>query len=226
MSGVDFTFTDALVVLIILLSAVFAYFRGFVRETLSIGAWIGAAFAALYGFRHARPIARQLISVDMIADAAAVLVVFIVALLVFSLISGFISRRIQGSALSAVDRSLGFAFGIARGVVVVCLILLAINWAVPREQRPDWLVRARTLPAIEMGAQWLLNLLPRDAKSETRSAADETRRKAEQAIDLKRSYDRLVSPQPQPANPDAAQDRQGYNADQRREFDRLIRSTN
>lgn len=226
MTGVDFTFADGLVVVIILLSAMFAYFRGFVRETLAIGAWVGAGLAALYGFRHARPIARQFISVDMIADATAVLVVFIAALIVFSLFSGFISRRIQGSALSAVDKSLGFAFGIARGVVIVCLAMLAINWAVPKEQRPDWLVRARTLPAIEMGAQWLLNLLPRDARSETRTAADETRRKAEQAIEAKRSYDRLVSPRPQAANPDASQDRQGYNADQRRDLDSLIRTTN
>jgi len=223
MNAFPVTFTDGLVVGIILLSGLFAFFRGFVREALAIGAWVGAALAALYGFKHARPIARQFISVDMIADAVAGATLFIVALIILSMISGAISRRVQDSGLSALDRSLGFLFGLARGAVIVCLALLVVNWAVPREQRPDWIANAKTLPAIEAGAQMLLNLLPREATSQTRAAADDARRKAETAVELKRSYDRLVSPQPQ-ANPGAQEARPGYNAEQRRDLDGLIRS--
>ena len=224
MTAVPFSFTDGLVVGIILLSGLFAFFRGFVREALAIGTWIGAAFAALYGFKYARPIARQFITVEMIADVTAAAVLFITALIVLSIISGPISRRVQASALSALDRSLGFLFGLARGAVIVCLALLIVNWAIPKDQRPDWITSARTLPAIETGAQWLLNLLPREATSQTRAAADEARRKAEQAMDTKRSLDRLISPQPQP-NPAAQEPRPGYNAEQRRDLDGLIRTT-
>ena len=224
MSGLGITFTDGLVAAVILLSGFFAFFRGFVREALAIGAWIGAALAALYGFKHARPIARQFISIEMIADGTAVVVVFIVALIVLNLISGAISRRVQDSALLALDRSLGFLFGLARGAVIVCLALLVVNWAVPKDQRPDWIANAKSLPMVEIGAQWLLNLLPREAKSETRAAADDAKRKAEQALELKRSYDRLVNPQPQ-ANPGAQDARQGYNAEQRRDLDGLLRTT-
>jgi membrane protein required for colicin V production len=219
MSALPFTFTDGLV-----LSGFFAFFRGFVREALAIGAWVGAALAALYGFKYAKPIARQFISVDMIADATAAAVLFIVALIILSMISGAISRRVQDSGLSALDRSLGFLFGLARGAVIVCLALLVVNWAVPRDQRPDWIANAKTLPAIETGAQWLLNLLPREATSQTRAAADDARRKAEAAAELKRSYDRLINPQPQ-ANPGAQEQRPGYNAEQRRDLDGLIRTT-
>ncbi len=224
MTGVPFTFTDGLVVGIILLSGLFAFFRGFVREALAIGTWIGAAFAALYGFKYVRPIARQFITVEMIADVTAAAVLFIAALIVLSIVSGPISRRVQASALSALDRSLGFLFGLARGAVIVCLALLVVNWAVPKGQRPDWITGARTLPAIEMGAQWLLNLLPREATSQGRAAADEAKRKADQAMELKRSYERLTNPQPQP-NPAAQEARPGYNAEQRRDLDGLIRTT-
>ena len=224
LTAVPFSFTDGLVVGIILLSGLFAFFRGFVREALAIGTWIGAAFAALYGFKYARPIARQFITVERIADVTAAAVLFITALIVLSIISGPISRRVQASALSALDRSLGFLFGLARGAVIVCLALLVVNWAIPKDQRPDWITSARTLPAIETGAQWLLNLLPREATSQTRAAADEARRKAEQAMDTKRSLDRLISPQPQP-NPAAQEPRPGYNAEQRRDLDGLIRTT-
>jgi membrane protein required for colicin V production len=224
MNALAFTLTDGLVIGIILLSGVFAFFRGFVKESLAIGAWVGAAFAALYGFKHLRPITRQFIAIDMIADVTTGAVLFIAALIVLSLISGAISRRVQDSRLSAVDRSLGFIFGVARGAVIVCLALLVVNWAVPREQRPDWISHAKTLPAIEQGAQWLLNLLPREATSQTRAAADDARRKVEAAADAKRSLDRLISPPPQ-ANPGAQEERPGYTADQRRDLDGLIRKT-
>jgi len=224
MNALAFTVTDGIVIAIILLSGLFAFFRGFVKEALAIGAWVGAALAALYGFKYARPITRQFITVEMIADVTTGAVLFIAALIVLSLISGAISRRVQDSRLSAVDRSLGFLFGVARGGVIVCLALLVVNWAVPREQRPDWIAQAKTLPAIEQGAQWLLNLLPREATSQTRAAADDAKRKAEQAIELKRSYDRLVSP-PAQANPGAQGERPGYTADQRRDLDGLIRKT-
>ncbi|MSP50455.1 MAG: CvpA family protein [Alphaproteobacteria bacterium] len=224
MTGIPFTLTDGLVAAVILLSGLFAFFRGFVREALAIGAWVGAVVAALYGFRYARPIARQLISVDTIADATAGIVPFIVALIVLSVISNALARRVQDSVLSAVDRSLGFLFGLVRGAVVVCLALLVVNWAVPKEQRPEWIANARSLPTIEIGAQWLLNLLPREVKSDTRATADDARRKIEAAVEEKRRFDRLVNPQPQ-ANPGAQEARPGYNAEQRRDLDVLIRTT-
>ncbi|MBM3548428.1 MAG: CvpA family protein [Alphaproteobacteria bacterium] len=224
MSAIPFTMTDGLVVAIILLSGIFAFFRGFVKESLAIGAWVGAALAALYGFKYARPIARQFITVEMIADVTAAVVPFIASLIVLSLVSGALSRRVQDSRLSAVDRSLGFLFGVARGAVIVCLALLVVNWAVPRDQRPEWISEAKTLPAIERGAQWLLNLLPREATSQSWAAADDAKRKAEQAMELKRSYDRLVSP-PAQANPGAREERPGYTADQRRDLDGLVRKT-
>jgi membrane protein required for colicin V production len=222
--GLPLTMADGIVAAVILLSGLFAFFRGFVREFLAIAAWIGAAFAALYGFHYARPVARRFITVDMIADGVAALVLFVAALVILSLVSGMLSRRVQDSQLSALDRSLGFIFGLVRGAVLVCLALLVVNWAVPRDQRPDWLAQARSLPAIEQGAQFLLNLIPREATSRMGAAADESRRKAEAAAELKRSYDRLVNPRTQ-ANPGAAEERPGYNADQRRDLDGLIRTT-
>jgi membrane protein required for colicin V production len=227
MTEFPLTLADLAVIGVVLISGLLAFFRGLVREVLAVAAWIGAGFVTLYAFKPLRPHARQLIGIELAADAAVIGGVFIATLIVLSLISHAIGNRVQGSRLGAIDRSLGFLFGIARGAVLLALALLVVDWAVPRESRPDWIKSARTTPWIERGADLLLSLVPREARVLGSAAADEARRRAETAAETKRSYDRLVAPVPQsaPSKPDASQTATGYNKEERRGLDRLFQSS-
>jgi membrane protein required for colicin V production len=152
---------DIIVLAIIALSGLFAFARGFVREALSIGAWIGAALIAIYGFPLARPVARQLIGAPTIADIAAGVVLFLVPLILLTLVTAAIASRVKGSSLSALDRTLGFVFGHARGALIACLAFMAFSWAVPQEKNwPDWALHARTRPFLTRGADMLEGVVP------------------------------------------------------------------
>src|SRR6202007_1245666 len=98
---------DIIVLAVIGLSALFAFARGFVKEVMSILAWVGAAFIAVRGLDYARPYAKQMISSPMLADMAAGAALFIVSLIVLSLVTSAIARGVKHSPLSAVDRALG-----------------------------------------------------------------------------------------------------------------------
>src|SRR5690606_12415044 len=140
---------DLAVLGVIAISALFAVMRGFVREVLSVAGWIGAALVALYGFTPLRPHARDLLGPSLIADIALGAVLFPFALIVFSLVTHAIAGRVRGSALSAVDRTLGLVFGIVRGAALVCLAYLLLGWAVPAAEHPPWVTGARTLPFVQ-----------------------------------------------------------------------------
>ena len=144
-------YLDIIVLAVIALSALFAFARGFVKEALSIGAWAGAGLIALYGLPHARPFAKQFIANPTLADVAAGAVLFIVSLIVLSLVTSVIARRVKASALSAVDRALGLVFGIARGVVLVCLGFIALTWAIQGSEPPTWMRDARLKEAGKLG---------------------------------------------------------------------------
>ena len=122
---------DFVVLGIILLSGLLALMRGFAREVLSLAVWIASYFVAAHYFPLAEPYVHQFVkSPSLVTDIAAV-TVFCVAFVILSLISFFIARFVKGDALTAIDRSLGFLFGLVRGVLVVCLIYLiaaAIFW--------------------------------------------------------------------------------------------------
>jgi membrane protein required for colicin V production len=219
---------DIIVLAVIGLSGLFAFARGFVKEVFSIGAWIGAAAAALYAFPHTQPIARKLIATPAIADGAAAIVVFLVCLVVLSIAASAIARRVKGSALSALDRTLGLVFGLGRGVAVVCLAWIAASWALPEKDWPDWARGARTRPFLVSGADTLRSLVPGAARERGAAVAAEAQQKLETAREADRLMRQLSTPM-SPADAKAAVNSAGgaggYKPDQRRELDRLIQST-
>lgn len=125
---------DAVVVLILLVSAVLAFSRGFVREVLSILGWIIAAVAAFSFAPQLEPIIREIPYLDQILQTscelsilAAFAIVFAGTLVVVSIFTPLFSGMISKSALGPLDQGLGFLFGIARGVILVAVALIVYD---------------------------------------------------------------------------------------------------
>src|SRR6056297_217192 len=123
-----FTIIDGVVALVIVLSALLAYSRGLVRESLAIAGWIVAGILAFMFAPQVEPLVKEVPVVgDFIADSCelsmigAFAVVFAVALIVASLTTPLFSSLVQRSALGGLDQGLGFLFGVARGVLLVAI---------------------------------------------------------------------------------------------------------
>ncbi|MBT3306819.1 MAG: CvpA family protein, partial [Alphaproteobacteria bacterium] len=130
---------------LLLVSALLAYARGLVQEVLSIGGWVGATFATFYGFPYLRPYARELTTIDVVADFAAGIVLFVLALVILSLLTRHISKAVKNSTLNAIDRSLGFLFGLARGALIVVIAYIGLGMVYPEDDQPKWVHQARSL---------------------------------------------------------------------------------
>ena len=110
---------DILLLVVMLISALLAMVRGFMREIFSIISWAAAAACTLYFYKRLVPVAKQYIYNDLIATGAVVGILFLGTLLVVSIITIKISDAILDSRVGALDRTLGFLFGLARGLIVV-----------------------------------------------------------------------------------------------------------
>ncbi len=124
----DFTLIDGGVAIIVVLSALLAYSRGFVREAMAIAGWIGATILAFIFADQVQPLIRQIPVVgDFIGDScelsiiASFAAVFALALVVVSIFTPLFSSLVQRSALGGLDQGLGFLFGVARGVLLVAI---------------------------------------------------------------------------------------------------------
>lgn len=193
--------TDLAVVGIILFSGVWAFFRGLVLEVLGVAAWVGAAFAALHLLPVIQPYARQLVGQDQIADIGGGIVIFLLVLVLLSILSSSLSAQVRQSALSALDRSLGFLFGLARGAAIVCLAYFAMMQLLKAPDHPAWLAEARTLPLLQGGATAIQNLIPAkllEGSVKPVEQLDAAKLKAQQALEAERALRALTQPQPKP----------------------------
>ena len=118
-----FTIIDGIVAAVIILSAILAYARGFVRESLAILGWIGAAILAFIFAPTVRPMVAQIPGLNkFLADScelsiiAGFAAVFALALVLFSILTPLFSSVVQRSALGGVDQGMGFLFGVVVGV--------------------------------------------------------------------------------------------------------------
>jgi membrane protein required for colicin V production len=129
-----FTIIDAVVAVVILLSAILAYSRGLVREALAILGWVAAAVLAYMFAGQAEPLIKQIPVLNKflgqsceLSIIAAFAAVFAVSLIVVSIFTPLFSSVVQRSALGGVDQALGFLFGVLRGIILVGVAFVVYN---------------------------------------------------------------------------------------------------
>jgi len=217
---------DLGVIGVIGLSAVFAFARGFVREALSIVAWVGAAAITLYGFNWVYAQVDPRVHNPLLSQVISGFGLFVISLIVLTILTGFVARMVHASGLSPIDRTLGFIFGLARGAFLVCLAYLLLDVSVQPNDRPGWIREAKSGLYLHEGADVLKGFLPESLKAKSAEAADELLRKVDPKAaakeQAKEAIGALTNPTPQAVKPDSSPASPSYPAGDRRQLDRVI----
>lgn len=183
MIDAQLTYFDLAVIGVMLLSCLFAFFRGFVKEILSLGAWIGAGIITLYYFRDVAEMIKPHVKTEMVAGGLATLGLYVISLLVFSIVNSMIVRMMKESGdIGILDNSLGLLFGAFRGAFVISLAYFLMMTVVNKENEPEWLKNAHTKKYAERGAvilgkaapDYLVELTSLKEKIEEKQASGES----------------------------------------------------
>ncbi|HEY4775285.1 MAG TPA: CvpA family protein [Xanthobacteraceae bacterium] len=215
------TLLDLFLLGVMLISGLLAMIRGFMREVLSIAAWVGAAVATLYAYAGLLPYAKQYFNNDIVAAGVTIAGIFLGTLIVVSLFTIRISDRILDSRVGALDRTLGFLFGLARGLLIVVVALLFFDWLVPAKSQPNWVANAKSRVVLQGTGNWLMSLLPEDP--ETTILKKLKRPKGDEDGPAEAPADQRSEARPRsgPARADMA----GYERAERADMRRLIDTT-
>ncbi|MCB1538638.1 MAG: CvpA family protein [Rhodospirillales bacterium] len=166
---------DLVVLGILFVSAAVAFMRGFVREIFTIGSLAGAGIATLMFGPNLKPMVHDwiidpaaktpqklfdLIPYEMLVPVIAFAIVFCASLVVFTIITHLVSKGVHSVGLGPVDRSLGVVFGLIRGVILIGLMGVVMNFVLSDEQRETYFGDSRTYPMVTYSADLMQALMP------------------------------------------------------------------
>ena len=116
----------------------------------------------LYSFSKLLPFAKTYFNNDVVAYAVVIGGAFLGTLLVVSIITVRFSDMVLDSRIGALDRTMGFLFGLARGLVIVVVAFLFFAWLVPDRSQPEWIRGAKSRVVLQGTGDWLMSMLPED----------------------------------------------------------------
>jgi len=227
---------DCIVLATLLLSGIFAMFRGFVRESFSLVSWSIAYFVAAKYHQLVEPFIHHYVRNEQATMLLASAGLFVIILVALTVIGNAIADGIHGKGLTAIDRSLGFIFGLARGVLIVCIVYMAaisiwwpdMNKPQAEQQKdaeqkkeknepPAWLMDAKTRPGMARGAELLKKFIPEDDIKRTMDVFDEKKMESQRAADQE-ALDKMSTPTVTTKEPIPS----SYGTEIRQKIDNLI----
>ncbi|MDD5586485.1 MAG: CvpA family protein [Alphaproteobacteria bacterium] len=183
---------------LLLASGVFAFRRGFIKEIFSLGTWIGASIIAATYYQALKPwVMSHHIKNELAGSAIAALALFGLSLLVLISTGSLLTGMIKGPTMTSIDRSLGFVFGLLRGLLVLSLIYLCLTFVWPKaDEQPVWLAEAKTKPLLADGADMLKSFVPKDEREEAAEELEKNRETATKALEDAERLDEMSTPVP------------------------------
>lgn len=149
---------DYIIIGILLVSGMIAWHRGFLKESLSVSSWLIAALGSVFFWPITKPFTRALVQPNFVADALALVGFFFLVLIPVSFVSFRLMEMVRGTRAGPLDKSMGFVFGLGRGLLIVGLGYVIFSWLSPEKTQPDWIKEARLMPVVRGTADMLLSL--------------------------------------------------------------------
>ena len=178
---------DIIILLIVLISAFFAFFRGFTLELLSVSGWI-LSFSASYIYGKSLVNSfNKFINNILISTGTSYLVVFLVVFIVFSFFTRKFSIYIKDSYVGLIDKSLGFLFGMLRGYLIISLSFFCFDYFY-QGKKIDFIENSKIIPIVKITNFTVIKFLNIDSKY-SKNLSDEIKKKSdllfEKSIDSK-----------------------------------------
>lgn len=214
--------------------------RGFIREVLTIAGVAGGLAAAYFGAPVLLPHMAGWLGVeegiqperlfgilpyDILAQILSYGLIFIVVVIALSVVSHMLAETARSLGLGAVDRSLGFVFGLIRGVLLLGLLYLPFHLFIDADAKAAWFDGSRTHFYIEKTAGAMQSFLPEGGEESAKQLAEDAEAAVsarEKLKDIKLLPQGTGAPNAKAAAGIKAENVEGYTDEFRDELDGLF----
>tara|TARA_B110000503_G_scaffold12013_3_gene16200 strand:- start:8977 stop:9495 length:519 start_codon:yes stop_codon:yes gene_type:complete len=156
----QFNTADWAIVVILGFSILLSLWRGFIREAASLAGWIAAFIIANMFVGEMASLLSQWIVNTTGRYLVAYALLFAGTLVMVGVLGKLGAQLVRATGLTVLDRLLGTAFGFARGIIIVLVMVYLLRQLSP-PQNLAWLDQAQLMPHVDMLGQWVQQLFSR-----------------------------------------------------------------
>ncbi len=149
---------DYVIIAIVVISLLIGILRGFIKEILSLLAWGVAIWVGLTFSRRFSVLLEKIIEFPPARIAVAFVILLLLTLVISGVINYFADLLLQKTGLTGIDRLLGLFLGIARGGIVVALLIMLAGLT-PAPEQPLW-QQSNLIPYFKDLSFWLRKQIP------------------------------------------------------------------
>lgn len=161
---------DLIIMAVIFVSVIFAFYRGLLRELLGITSWILAGFGAAWSYEPFLKFFTGRVEKVQIWTISATVITALIILIVMTLINSHITGKLRKSSLSGLDRILGVVFGVLRACLLIALAWMFMRQMMFTPKKIQEMKKENTvIPYMDQGADWLEKLLPENVKEQIKA---------------------------------------------------------
>ncbi len=175
----ELTMFDVVIISIILISSLLAFIKGFVSAVLSFTNWVVSFMLVIYATPVVAVWLGDVVDSEQTAKVFASALVFITSFIFFAILNGQIIRLVRSAGIGSIDRTLGLAFGMVRGVLIGVVIFLSVNIgfnmlsADSEKASPEWLKEAKSYNLLQAASGILVEYIPDDKFQEAQDKIKE-----------------------------------------------------
>lgn len=166
----NFGTVDLVITAVVLISVIFAFYRGLLRELLGITSWILAGLGAIWSYKFFVEFFTNRVEKVQTWTAVSTIIVALVILIIMTLINAHITGKLRKSSLSGVDRILGASFGVLRAALLIVLAWVFMRQMMfPPQKIQEMKKENVAIPYMNQGADWLEKLLPESVQKDMKT---------------------------------------------------------
>jgi membrane protein required for colicin V production len=167
---IPFLPVDFVILAVLGLSGFFAAYRGFVNELLSILGWATAAIITAVLFGTIKSTVREIVEPDWFADIVGFVGLFLAVIIPISFIAYRVGEAARQSSIGPLDRSLGFVYGVVRGLAIAAVAYIIFDMLAPK--KPEWIADAKLIPIVQRTGDVLTSLVHSKQPKGVQTSAD------------------------------------------------------
>ena len=156
----NFNQIDILIIVLTIISMIYGYSRGLIKEILSILSILISVYLSINVYPNISLFIKEYIEMALLADSISFALMFLFLYSLINIFSNFVVSSITNTPIKILDKNFGILFGLFRALLIFSLLNILLYWTLWKENMPEWLSNSKSMVLINYTSDKLIQILP------------------------------------------------------------------